>query len=115
MSAATAMGILAIAVMVAWSPYALELNSQTYQRQASLQDDLRTVALGLGVPWFQTASLTGLCNTLSDESNATLVISAVVDGRPCAPRPDGVLFSANLTIFAGLRTVNLEAWQVGTQ
>lgn len=109
---AAAMGLLAVAVLISWSPYPFEMGSLQYLRQSSLQDYLRTLALNRGIPWFQTAGFEELCDTLSGYSNSTLVVSAVVNGDPCFPRPAGVEFYANLTVNTASSSVNLQAWQV---
>ena len=109
---AAAVGLVAIAVLAAWSPYPFTEASRQYVRQASLQDYLSSLALKQGIPWFQRADMGTVCSTLASYSNSTVVVSALVDGLACGPRPQRVEFQANLSMDLGASRVNLQAWQV---
>ena len=111
-SAATAIGLITVVVVAAWSPVPFEAASRQYLRQASMQDYLESIALKQGITWFQNISFDTLCGTLAGYSNSTLVVSAVVGARRCATPPAGAGLQASLTLIGVPPTVSLRAWQV---
>ncbi|MDV3277421.1 MAG: hypothetical protein LYZ69_03010 [Nitrososphaerales archaeon] len=111
-SVAAIIGMTALASLVAWNPYSFEEGSRLYLREASLQDYMTTIVAAEGVPWFQHASFSSICNRLSQYSNSTVEVSAVVDGLACSTPPPRGAPSANLTIDVGSARVLLQAWQV---
>lgn len=114
-SVAAIIGLTTVASLVAWNPYSFEEGSRVFARDASLQDLLTAIVAREGVPWIQRTSYSSICNGISQYSNSSVEVSAVVNGVACYPPTAYGEPSANLTVEAGSSRVTLLAWQVTGQ
>lgn len=110
LAVAGVIAISSVALLMVWNPQTADMAYRRGADEAHLRDLLVKVIREEGLVQLSRQSPHEICSFLTTMSNATLVLSAVVDGVPCGNTPPPGAVSAELPVILGSRTVVLEAW-----
>lgn len=111
-AAASGYAAVCLSLIVFMNPVVLHQAAFDASGQTSLNHAIAGYIEQVGLPFLTTSSQAAVCASAARASNATLVISAVVDGVPCgSPQaPRAPLATSSLSIDLPGRTLVVEAW-----